>query len=341
MREMIVNRNAKFAAFENKIHTLKLRLSKNIEDNKTLTTTMDVLKKETKEKEDKYIEEIVDLEKQKNDLDYIVYKVDKKYLRFKRNNFFLENDRLLELIISQDLVHTAVNSYAAIVDYVNMEKIYLDEYNECLELKAELLKKNEMSNCPWNVQIRFITSLSTFRKNKEVHEDYLKVTKEHADTLRGIVKQDRDLEPSDNELDYAYMNSKFVCSTCNDCLFFANHDKCVVAYLNDVNARVKSKPGKSIKKECKSTGKVFTSVGHRWLPTGRTFTIDGTKCPMTRITSTKVAPHRKSILIAVITKIPSSSASNRKPKVTKSVSSSMEPSILGPMASNNSKPNKN
>ncbi|GJT00181.1 retrovirus-related pol polyprotein from transposon TNT 1-94 [Tanacetum coccineum] len=75
MREMIVNRNAKFAAFENEIHTLKLRLSKNMEENKTLTTTMDVWKKETKYKEDKYIEEIVDLKKQKKDLDNIVYKV--------------------------------------------------------------------------------------------------------------------------------------------------------------------------------------------------------------------------------------------------------------------------
>ncbi|GKE03231.1 hypothetical protein Tco_1395249 [Tanacetum coccineum] len=67
--------NAKFVAFENEIHTLKLRLSKNMENNKTLTTTMDVLKKETKEKEDKYIEEIVDLEKKKKDLDNIVYEV--------------------------------------------------------------------------------------------------------------------------------------------------------------------------------------------------------------------------------------------------------------------------
>nr|GEY89813.1 hypothetical protein [Tanacetum cinerariifolium] len=65
MREMIVNRNAKFASFENEIHTLKLRLSKNMDKNKYLTTAMDVLKKETKEKEDKYLEEIVDLEKKK------------------------------------------------------------------------------------------------------------------------------------------------------------------------------------------------------------------------------------------------------------------------------------
>ncbi|GKA02090.1 hypothetical protein Tco_0674755 [Tanacetum coccineum] len=34
------------------------------------------------------------------------------------------------------------------------------------------------------------------RKNKEAHVDYLKVTKEHADTLREIVEQARDLGTS-------------------------------------------------------------------------------------------------------------------------------------------------
>ncbi|GJV45581.1 hypothetical protein Tco_1430117 [Tanacetum coccineum] len=59
------------------------------------------------------------------------------------------------------------------------------------------------------------------------------------------------------------VNSKFVRSTCNGCLLFANHDKCVVAYINDVNERTKSKSGKSKKMEWKPTGKVFTSDGHR------------------------------------------------------------------------------
>ncbi|GJV01579.1 hypothetical protein Tco_1335148 [Tanacetum coccineum] len=54
-----------------------------------------------------------------------------------------ENGRFLELIISQDLVHTAVNSLAEIVDYQNMEKSYLNEYAECVQLQAELSKKNE------------------------------------------------------------------------------------------------------------------------------------------------------------------------------------------------------
>nr|GEU29664.1 hypothetical protein [Tanacetum cinerariifolium] len=55
-----------------------------------------------------------------------------------------ENDRLLELIISQDLVHTVVNNLATIANHQNMEKCYLDEYNENLELQAKLSKRNDV-----------------------------------------------------------------------------------------------------------------------------------------------------------------------------------------------------
>ncbi|GKA98208.1 hypothetical protein Tco_0826102, partial [Tanacetum coccineum] len=49
-------------------------------------------------------------------------------------------------------------------------------------------------------------------------------------------------------------NSKFICSTCNGCLFSANHDKCVVTYIIDVNKHVKSKSVKRKKMEWKPTG---------------------------------------------------------------------------------------
>ncbi|GKC15270.1 hypothetical protein Tco_1012052 [Tanacetum coccineum] len=55
-----------------------------------------------------------------------------------------ENDRLLELIISQDLVHIIVNSLAAIIDYQSMQKSYVDEYNKCVKLKTELSNNKEM-----------------------------------------------------------------------------------------------------------------------------------------------------------------------------------------------------
>ncbi|GJX58473.1 hypothetical protein Tco_0289863 [Tanacetum coccineum] len=85
------------------------------------------------------------------------------------------------------------------------------------------------------------------------------------------------------------VNSKLVCTTCYECMFDAIHDLYVSGYLNDVNARVKSKSVKSIfskskKKEMwKPTGKVYTKVGYIGKPTGRTFTIVGNICPLTRL----------------------------------------------------------
>ncbi|GJW52700.1 hypothetical protein Tco_0096785 [Tanacetum coccineum] len=75
LREVIVDRNAKVTDFENQIHSLKLQLSATVESHKTLSTTVDVLKQESKAKEDKYLKEIIDLEKKKKALDNVVYKM--------------------------------------------------------------------------------------------------------------------------------------------------------------------------------------------------------------------------------------------------------------------------
>ncbi|GJR01024.1 retrovirus-related pol polyprotein from transposon TNT 1-94 [Tanacetum coccineum] len=68
-----------------------------------------------------------------------------------------------------------------------------------------------------------------------------------------------------------------------------------------------------------TTGKVFTNVGHRWIPTGRTFTIDGTKCPLTRITSTIVVPPKKPLPTKVVKITPPSRKKLGKSKATTSV----------------------
>ncbi|GKB46436.1 retrovirus-related pol polyprotein from transposon TNT 1-94 [Tanacetum coccineum] len=90
-------------------------------------------------------------------------------------------------------------------------------------------------------------------------------------------------------------NSELKCVKCNGCMLSANHDLCVLDFINNVNARNKSKSvkKKSKKKVWKPTGKVFTKIGYIWRPTGRTFTIVGNACPLTRITTTTEVPHRK------------------------------------------------
>ncbi|GJQ94991.1 hypothetical protein Tco_0006130 [Tanacetum coccineum] len=67
-------------------------------------------------------------------------------------------------------------------------------------------------------------------------------------------------------------NSDLKCVKCNGCKLSNNHDLCVLDFINNVNARGKS----------------------RSRPTGRTFTIVGNACPLTRITTTTKVPLRKS-----------------------------------------------
>nr|GEY81558.1 hypothetical protein [Tanacetum cinerariifolium] len=96
------------------------------------------------------------------------------------------------------------------------------------------------------------------------------------------------------------VNADLECATCNGCLFSDNHDSCVLAYINSVNASLKSKSvSKPVnRKFWQPTGKMFTTVGHIWRPTGRTFILVGNVCPLTRIATTAIVPLRESIPIA-------------------------------------------
>ncbi|GKB63017.1 hypothetical protein Tco_0919203 [Tanacetum coccineum] len=87
---------------------------------------------------------------------------------------------------------------------------------------------------------------------------------------------------------------------------YIKHDMCVLDYIHNVNVRAQSKSAKLNKKKkiWKPFGKVFNEIGYKWRPTGRNFTIVGTKCPLTRITSTKVLPLKETIKQSVVTPEP-------------------------------------
>ncbi|GKB12112.1 retrovirus-related pol polyprotein from transposon TNT 1-94 [Tanacetum coccineum] len=96
-------------------------------------------------------------------------------------------------------------------------------------------------------------------------------------------------------------NSELICVKCNQCMFDANHDACFLKYVSDINVRSKPKSVKKdkTKEEWKPTGHVFTKVGFQWIPTGRKFSLVGNACPLTRITTTKEMPLRKTIPLVV------------------------------------------
>ncbi|GJV14809.1 hypothetical protein Tco_1360132 [Tanacetum coccineum] len=107
---------------------------------------------------------------------------------------------------------------------------------------------------------------------------------------------------------------------CNGCMLSDNHDLCVLDYINNVNARAKSKSAKkqTKRKVWKPTGKMFTTIGYIWRPTGRTFTIVGNACPLTRITTTTEAPLRKPVVLDNETSKPAVTlVYSRKPRNSK------------------------
>ncbi|GKF13859.1 hypothetical protein Tco_0055321 [Tanacetum coccineum] len=167
--------------------------------------------------------------------------------------------------------------------------------------------------------------------NRTAHSDYLRHTQEQAAILReipsGNTKKDKTQQtPSITQKNKVESHSRTVKSSlknkncvvepngtanvqhfklnanfellyvkCNGCMLSDNHDLCVLNFINDVNAPVKSKSVKksSKRKVWKPTGTVFTNIECTWRPTGRTFTIVGNVCPLTRITTTAEVPLRK------------------------------------------------
>ncbi|GKC44595.1 hypothetical protein Tco_1062317 [Tanacetum coccineum] len=126
-------------------------------------------------------------------------------------------------------------------------------------------------------------------------------------------------------------NSELLCVKCNGCMLFDNHDLCVLNFINDVNARVKSKSVKksSKRKVWKPTGKVFTNIGYTWRPTGQTFTIVGNACPLTRITTTAEVPLRKPTALETDTPKPVVTlVYSRKPRKSKTNVPVSKPKIV-------------
>ncbi|GJR33292.1 retrovirus-related pol polyprotein from transposon TNT 1-94 [Tanacetum coccineum] len=138
-------------------------------------------------------------------------------------------------------------------------------------------------------------------------------------------------------------NSELLCLKCNGCILYDNHDLCVLDFINDVNAHVKSKSVKknSKRKVWKPTGKLFTNIRYTWRPTGRTFTIVGNACPLTRITTTTEVPLRKLTTLEINTPKPVVTLVYlKKPRKSKTNVSVSKPKIIKSISANNKKPSK-
>ncbi|GJU77043.1 putative reverse transcriptase domain-containing protein [Tanacetum coccineum] len=114
----------------------------------------------------------------------------------------------------------------------------------------------------------------------EVHLHYIKHIKENVETIREIVKDAKVERPFDTSL----------ASACH----YTKHSQEAVRIRNR-HVFVKQSPAAKVwwvKQVWKATGKLFTTVGHQWRPTGRLLPL-GDQWPLTRNTPPKVLPTKQ------------------------------------------------
>ncbi|GJX25118.1 putative reverse transcriptase domain-containing protein [Tanacetum coccineum] len=219
-----------------------------------------------------------------------------KYFEIEKKELFIENDHLLEQIIFQNVMFTAMHDdfehNCALpandnhLEYVEMEQSYTDEYSKVLELKAELSKKKDM------VEKNVYNELSKRSSRLEQHCINLEIT------VQQMKESLRNQKPSQNQ-DAPEFPEFFEINELKAQLQKKHHHQ----QLKRPYCNLERSSKRNKKQDWKPTGKVFTNVGHRWIPTGWTFTIDGTKCPLNRITSTTVVPPKTSIPMGTPTQV--------------------------------------
>ncbi|GKD44366.1 retrovirus-related pol polyprotein from transposon TNT 1-94 [Tanacetum coccineum] len=181
----------------------------------------------------------------------------------------------------------------SILRFQNLVPLLLQEWIKKLGVKptTSAIRSKPSGNTKNN---RITRPPSSNQKNKV--EEHPRKVKSSLNKMNSVS------EPISNAyVKHSVRNAKFesICAIYNKCLFDANHDMCVIDYVNDVNKL-----------------------------TRRTFTIVRNKCPLTRVTSTKEVSLKETTITPVITQSLALKVYSRKPKASKSVGSSSKAKII-------------
>nr|GEU98545.1 copia protein [Tanacetum cinerariifolium] len=146
---------------------------------------------------------------------------------------------------------------------------YLPKVQEYKKLRTETQDKNK------NLKPRKMPSARTHhtpnactpkpRSNNQTSRN-LHASKSSEETLKAVQKADHSRNPS------SFSDSKhFVCSTCQKCVFDANHDACITKFLKEVNSCVKVQSPKTRNSNKPVEPKFHTQKPGRRIVTGHRF----------------------------------------------------------------------
>ncbi|GJU64938.1 hypothetical protein Tco_1246773 [Tanacetum coccineum] len=223
------------------------------------------------------------------------HRLESKTFEVKMNQVLNKNERLLEQVISKDIVNTIVNSS------VDIASVNVHECEKCLKLKTELLNKKDFVEK--EIYNKLFKSFTTLEKhcislevdtqlNQEIFQRDNFVSNQSAPSFDQLFELN-ELKAQSQEKDTSVEISDLNASLREKVL--------EITYLKDDLRKLKGKAlvdsdvtkHHSDPEMLKIDVEPITPKLCIWRPTGRTFTIVGNACLLTKITTTTEVPLRK------------------------------------------------
>ncbi|GJW24571.1 integrase, catalytic region, zinc finger, CCHC-type containing protein [Tanacetum coccineum] len=289
LRIVIDDRNLKEANLKMELHSVKLQLASTINYNKSMVEEVTSLKKDFKQKENKYLEEFLDMKALKEKVEDKLYKQDQSL-------------QTVHMLPTPYVMNKIRNNREVHLDY-------LKHLKESVETLREIVEEAKVER-PLDSSLAFAclyTKHSQELKKKVTFEDQCEMS--NSNTHKSveklyIQKTNVSVPPSARVNNCTNASgSQPRSNTKKNRIFPAKSvnkkqveehprtNKSSLKTTNRVDSSISSKL-KQIwipKQVWKATGKVLTSVGYQWRPTGRIFTLREQR-PLTRLTKPKVMP---------------------------------------------------
>nr|GEV06018.1 hypothetical protein [Tanacetum cinerariifolium] len=183
------------------LDSLEENLSKQIKEKECLLQTFIAFKRESKEKEDKNIENEIDLEKKIKELDNIIFRVG-------------QSTHTVHILTKpQDVLLTVMNSMSLIDESVNVERKRNESCDKCFNLEAKLLKSQNAHNdllkssaSRQNTTIYrlkdIIKSMREKSKDENVNYDYVEIETKNVELENSVAKLISENERLCNEINH-------------------------------------------------------------------------------------------------------------------------------------------
>ncbi|GKD87491.1 hypothetical protein Tco_1358645, partial [Tanacetum coccineum] len=146
LRIVITDRNIKEENLKKELHSVKMQLASTINHNKSMVEEVTSLKKDFKQKENKYLKEFLDMKALKEKVEDKLYKEDQKYVEIEWKNLLIANDNLIVDCLSKEVFYIATNSELTVSRFTEMHEAHTIVQTRCLELEAELSKLQDKTH---------------------------------------------------------------------------------------------------------------------------------------------------------------------------------------------------